>query len=525
MTESEQRHERIGPDEPDDLEPEPCACLTRPCTCEAPWDDAERHEPDEEREPEDAGEAREDMPQPVGGAPSPRAEREQQEAAGAPSPSGPPAPRALPGPAVPPPSWRVEGLAVEDDEGRYLIPPGKVTFLGGKGGTGKTRTARAIFRDMAEGRRALDKYYIRNPGPVLVVVGNSDDPAGWQALAAAHPIVIVASVKETDYLDTATGQKHVGSLAAKHRPVALVVDSITSCSTPGRDENDTRKAATIMEFLAGLSVEHGLTILPIHHARKNLREDEDPLDFLRGTTAFANACEMALHFRRHGRKNCSTITPVTKRNSVDDLVPPFLVEHRDDRTVWLQEYDPEREEDNRLIALVAEHEGATIAVLRRASGDHYTTTELRERLRLLVEREDLVREGYTYYTAAGREQAKAQAEAEARDLEARAKPIASLLLDDPAHDEHVELLLALARSAGPLSREAVGEAIDMSERTVSRRLEELREAVPEPLVVARQGEGLRLTSLGRAVAAKLEALQAEAAARWEEAARELGLEV
>lgn len=524
MDTTRDQHSPIGPrprqPEPDELEPDPCACLTRPCSCEEPWD-TEDPEPDEDREPEDAAEEGSGPPcapgselaEWFGGALSARAQ--QCEAAGAPAPSHPPTPRAQP---AGPPSPRPEPIGVES-----LAPPGRLILIVGRPGSRKSTLALEAVTAYVTGTLALGLYRVIGSGAILLVIGRGDNRAGVERWLASLPQEAqrrIVLAPEDTHIHTAAGQGVIRDLCAKHGVGLIIVDSLASCAL-GVPENDADSMAPVMAFLAGLDP----TVLLVHHRRKGSREREDPLDSIRGSGAIAAAADVVLLLRAHGRESCSTVHPVAKRVDPATLAGPFLAQRQPDgRLRRLSDYDPEGEDDDRLLRLLAEHEGATPAALAKASGT-YTLPEMRARLERVGEQGRAVREGYRWYTTVGRERAKARAEAEAGDLEARAAPIADLVASYP---DHVELLRAI-HSAGP-TRKSVGKALGVSASTVSRRLKELSKLLEEhgldALVETARGNsgGCKLNPLGRAVVARLDVIEAEAAARFEEAAKELRLD-
>lgn len=479
------RHSPIAPKQPesDELEPEPCwDCLTRPCRCEGP---------DEERERE-AAQAPRDLAAWYDLAP--------RRTAAAPASEAQPSPSALIAP--PPAPAEPRGLDVEG-----LAPAGKVIVIGGRGRAGKSYLWRSLVT--ADGL-ALGRYGVRGRGPVVLVVGQSDgyeDVRRWIATLSDPDRYILAPAGTR--INTPEGQAAIRSLVERHSAACLVVDSARSCSSG--DEDSSRDTSAVMEYLASLRV----TVLLVHHARKGRREGEDPLDILRGSGAWGDGADVVLLVRRHGRENCSTVHPIAKRVPPESLARPYIMERQPEWLAhWVEDYDPEGARRQRLLRLVERLGTVTVDSLVRESGRYYRPDEAREILEALAEEGLLVEAepGYAWTTPTGQERTQAQA----REDEARAGPIAEWLLGCP---ESAELVLALAPAHAYRTREDVGRSLDVSAETMSRRLDELVEALqqaPEPirgaiLIETRRGAGggIRLTALGRAAAQALRALRAQ----------------
>jgi hypothetical protein len=392
------------------------------------------------------------------------------------------------------PPWRVKGLGVRDEEGCWLVEPGKFVQIVGKGRSGKSRFTRSIGAAALAERPVLGRFPAVNPGPILVVAGQSDDPEYWAKLAEEHPgrVRILTDV----FLDTSPGQARIEVEGARLMPRAIIVDTLRSASSEDFDENAAQDSAGVTEFLARLAKTHGTTVILIHHSRKNDRDDEDALDFVRGSTSLVNAADAVIKIRRHGMTYSSFVQPINKRGDATKDIKPFIVQHTDGESRFVEFYDPHARTERDLLGLVRDYEGSRLADLRREAG--LTPSELKqETLERLVEQGLRIRRKFRYFTPEGLEQEKADAEGQQRE----ADRVSTELSADSSLDDFIALVECIAKSPGPSSQ--IARALNCSESTVTRRREDFDQILSgigsDPLLVARQRAGLSLSPFGQAV--------------------------
>lgn len=175
------------------------------------------------------------------------------------------------------PDWLVEGLW-----GRQAVG-----VVGGHPKVGKTWMALEMAVAIASGKPCLDRFPVTDPGPVLVYCAED----GKQRIRAR--VEGLCHARRLDFSRLAVGWIDANGLALdrpgdqlrldetikRTRARAVVFDPLVRLHVG--DENSSQEIRTLLSYLRGLQLEHGVAVLLVHHTRK--APSDEPGQALRGS--------------------------------------------------------------------------------------------------------------------------------------------------------------------------------------------------------------------------------------------------
>jgi len=93
------------------------------------------------------------------------------------------------------------------------------------------------------------------------------------------------SVQNRVQIDNVEWQRKIDSLCDLYKFRALFLDTLTSSHM--RDENNAQSMRPVLDFLSGLQINHGCSVIVVHHQRKATKDDTAVAgQKIRGTSAF-----------------------------------------------------------------------------------------------------------------------------------------------------------------------------------------------------------------------------------------------
>ena len=225
-------------------------------------------------------------------------------------------------------SWLVEGLWEEEGVG----------ILGGAPKSCKSWLALDLAFSVATGTRALGRYEVSAPGPVLVFSAE-DHPARVRARIegfAQHrgenleraPLHLI--LENALRLDTASDQNRLAEAVGRYRPRLLVLDPFVRLHRI--DENSAQEVSRVLAYLRELQRQHHVAVFVVHHSRKAGAGGEQVGLSLRGSGDFHAWGESNLYLRRRRgalelaveQRNAASTEPIQLALRADGDSPPHL---------------------------------------------------------------------------------------------------------------------------------------------------------------------------------------------------------
>jgi len=206
-----------------------------------------------------------------------------------------------------------EQLPVVPEKDRWLVeelwPQASVGILGGGAKLGKSVLTAELAVSVASGEPFLGIYDVSSPGPVLIC---SMEGAPWLApdrlrKVARHRGVAEGTALQIDVLDRARLRLDdpsdirclVGAIR-RRSPRLLILDPLVrlhSC-----DENAAVGGiSSVLDELTAIQRTHRVSILLVHHVRKNVRRGDRPGLSLRGTSDLAAWGDVNWFLRESGK--------------------------------------------------------------------------------------------------------------------------------------------------------------------------------------------------------------------------------
>lgn len=225
-------------------------------------------------------------------------------------------------------SWLVESLWEEEGVG----------ILGGAPKSCKSWLALDIAFSVATGTRALGKYEVKTPGPVLIFAAE-DQPArvrtrlegfavhrGENLQRAPLHLIVESALR----LDTERDQSRLAETVRRYRPRLLVLDPFVRLHRI--DENSAQEVSRVLAYLRELQRQHHVAIFVVHHSRKAGAAAEHVGLSLRGSGDFHAWGESNLYLRRRRgalelaveQRNAAATEPVQLTLRADGESPPHL---------------------------------------------------------------------------------------------------------------------------------------------------------------------------------------------------------
>ena len=190
--------------------------------------------------------------------------------------------------------WLVEGLWSERAVG----------VLGGPPKSAKTWLAVDLALSVASGTKALDRYEVRERGPVVYFGAEDSKPLlkeRFEALASRRGQELKSlEVNLLDVqvlrLDLEKDQERLSRTVRALRPRMLVLDPLVRMHR--LDENSASEISALLSYLRGLEREYAVGILLVHHTRKDVGSLIQPGQGLRGSSDIHAWGDSNLYLRR-----------------------------------------------------------------------------------------------------------------------------------------------------------------------------------------------------------------------------------
>src|SRR5271165_4241266 len=177
------------------------------------------------------------------------------------------------------PMVRVGEIASEEDAPRWLVEglwgAQSVGVIGGAPKCAKTWLGLDMALSVATGTACLGKYAVPEPGPVLVYLAEDALPVVRQRVAgmARHSGLDLAGVDvhvitaPVLRLDRDPDRTRLLEAARQLRPRLLLLDPLVRLH--GIDENNAGEVAALLAYFRSLQRQLGLSVVLVHHTRKN----------------------------------------------------------------------------------------------------------------------------------------------------------------------------------------------------------------------------------------------------------------
>jgi RecA-family ATPase len=206
------------------------------------------------------------------------------------------------------PVVRVGEIRTEDNAQRWLVEglwgASSVGVIGGAPKCAKTWLGLDMALSVATGTACLGKYAVPEPGPVLVYLAEDALPIVRERvqgmtrhrgldLAAVEIHVITAPVLR---LDRDRDRTRLWETAKRLRPRLLLLDPLVRLH--GVDENNAGEVAELLAYFRSLQRQLDLSVLLVHHTRKNAAGGAAAGQGLRGSGDIHAFGDSNLYLRR-----------------------------------------------------------------------------------------------------------------------------------------------------------------------------------------------------------------------------------
>lgn len=206
------------------------------------------------------------------------------------------------------PVLQVAEIASEEAPCRWMIEElwgaSCVGLVGGAPKLGKSWTALEMAVSVASGTPCFGRYAVPERGKALLYLAEDSLPVIRErvsALAAHRGLTIdaldvhVIRVPRMR-LDLASDQSRLQETARELRPKLLVLDPLVRLHA--LNENDASEVSALLSYLRGLQRELDLSLVLVHHTRKNQAPGLQAGQCLRGSGDFHAWSDSALYLRR-----------------------------------------------------------------------------------------------------------------------------------------------------------------------------------------------------------------------------------
>jgi len=206
------------------------------------------------------------------------------------------------------PVLQVAEIASEEAQCRWMIEglwgASCVGLVGGAPKCCKSWTALEMAVSVASGTPCFGRYAVPERGKALLYLAEDSLPVIRErvsALAAHRGLTIdaldVHVIKAASMrLDLPADQKRLQETARELRPKLLVLDPLVRIHRI--DENDASQVSALLSYLRGLQRELDLSVVLVHHTRKNHSPGLQAGQGLRGSGDFHAWSDSALYLRR-----------------------------------------------------------------------------------------------------------------------------------------------------------------------------------------------------------------------------------
>jgi AAA domain len=206
------------------------------------------------------------------------------------------------------PVVRVGEIKSEDNARRWLVEElwgaSSVGVIGGAPKCAKTWLGLDMALSVATGTPCLGKYAVPEPGPVLVYLAEDALPAVRERIEgmARHrgldlgPVEIYAITAPVLRLDRDRDRSCLWETTRRLRPRLLLLDPLVRLH--GIDENDAGEVAELLAYFRSLQRQFDLSVLLVHHTRKNAAGGVAAGQGLRGSSDLHAFGDSNLYLRR-----------------------------------------------------------------------------------------------------------------------------------------------------------------------------------------------------------------------------------
>ena len=206
------------------------------------------------------------------------------------------------------PVVRVGEIPREDQAQRWLVEQlwgdSSVGLIGGAPKCSKTWLGLDLALSVATGTACLGKYAVPHAGPVLVYLAEDSLPLVRQRVAgmARHRGLDLAGVEihvitaPTLRLDRDPHRSRLLETAKRLRPRLLLLDPLVRLH--GIDENNAGEVAGLLAYFRSLQRELDLSVILVHHTRKNAPGGTAAGQGLRGSSDLHAFGDSNLYLRR-----------------------------------------------------------------------------------------------------------------------------------------------------------------------------------------------------------------------------------
>jgi RecA-family ATPase len=206
------------------------------------------------------------------------------------------------------PVVRVGEIPHEDQTQRWLVEQlwgdSSVGVIGGAPKCSKTWLGLDLALSVATGTACLGKYVVPRPGPVLVYLAEDALPTVRERVAgmARHRGLELAAVDvhvitaPTLQLDREPHRGRLFETARRLRPRLLLLDPLVRLHT--LDENHAQEVAGLLAYFRSLQRQLDLSVMLVHHTRKNAAKGVAAGQGLRGSSDIHAFGDSNLYLRR-----------------------------------------------------------------------------------------------------------------------------------------------------------------------------------------------------------------------------------
>ena len=206
------------------------------------------------------------------------------------------------------PVVRVDHIAREENAPRWLVEPlwgeSSVGVIGGAPKCAKTWLGLDLALSVATGTACLGRYAVPRPGPVLVYLAEDalavvrervEGMARHRGLELAGVEIHVITVPSLR-LDRQPHRQRLLETAKRLRPRLLLLDPLVRLH--GVDENDAKQVAELLAYFRLLQRQLDLSVILVHHTRKNAAGGVAAGQGLRGSSDIHAFGDSNLYLRR-----------------------------------------------------------------------------------------------------------------------------------------------------------------------------------------------------------------------------------
>ena len=206
------------------------------------------------------------------------------------------------------PVVRVGDIPSEDNSQRWLVEQlwgtSSVGVIGGAPKCSKTWLGLDLALSVATGTPCLGKYAVPEPGPVLMYLAEDALPLVRERVAgmARHRGLLLQSVEmhvitaPTLRLDLDPHRTRLFETAKRLRPRLLLLDPLVRLH--GIDENNAGEVAELLGYIRSLQRRLDLSVVLVHHTRKNAPGGSAAGQGLRGSSDIHAFGDSNLYLRR-----------------------------------------------------------------------------------------------------------------------------------------------------------------------------------------------------------------------------------